>query len=127
MTDNFYRWLKELIKSGNVHPFYISAPWRKARAEALKYYHWECQHCKNLKTPSVLTPATLVHHAKPLKRYPQYALSLFIYDKKTGKMIPQLIPLCGDCHAECHKPADKTAEKKQQSAIEANERYPERW
>ncbi len=123
MTETFYRWLKDLIKSGDIHPFYISAPWRKARAEALKYYHWECQHCKNLKTPSVLTPATLVHHAKPVKKYPQYALSLFIFDKKTGEKIPQLIPLCGDCHAECHK----SAEKKQQAVVETNERYPERW
>lgn len=116
MTDEFYKWLLELIKTGDLHNFYISTPWRKARLAALEFYHFECQRCKNEKTPSELTPATMVHHVKPVKKYPQYALSLFIYDKKTGKKVPQLIPLCHNCHA--------AAEKKQANE---NQKYPERW
>lgn len=57
---------------------------------AMKYYHGECQRCKHEKTPSVLTPATMVHHVKPVKKYPQYALSLFVLMHKQGKKMLNL-------------------------------------
>ena len=115
MTSEFLRWLTGLIRSGDIHAFYISSEWRKARAKAIKYYHGECQRCKS-KTPSVLTPATMVHHIKPVKKYPQYALSLFVFNTQTGKKEQQLLPLCNDCHAAVES---KTAK--------VNEDYPERW
>lgn len=115
MTAQFLKWLKGLIAAGNVQPFYTSAPWRRARAEAIKHYHGECQRCRS-QSPSVLTPATMVHHVKPVKAYPQYALDLFIIDEKTGKKQAQLIPLCHDCHAAVES-----------ASAAAEEQYPERW
>lgn len=116
MTSEFLRWLVGLIRSGDVHPFYISTEWRRSRAKAMKYYHGECQRCKHEKTPSVLTLATMVHHVKPVKKYPQYALSLFVFNAQTGKKEAQLIPLCNDCHAAVES-----------KTMKATEGYPERW
>nr|DAU71472.1 MAG TPA: NinG recombination protein [Caudoviricetes sp.] len=117
MTAKFLIWLKRLIADGNVHPFYISAEWRKVRKKALEFYHYECQDCKK-KTPSIIVKATMVHHKLPLKKYPQYALSLFVYDYKTGKTNAQLIPLCHTCHEEREGRIKAKAD---------NSRYPERW
>ncbi len=104
-----------LIASGDTQPFYTSAPWRKARAKAIKYYHGECQRCRS-KSPSLLTPATMVHHVKAVKTHPQYALDLFIIDEKTGQKQAQLLPLCHDCHAAVES-----------ASAAAEELYPERW
>lgn len=116
MTSDFLRWLVGLIRSGDVHPFYISTEWRKARAGAIKYYHGECQRCKHEKVPSVLTPATMVHHVKSVKKYPQFALSLFVFNSETGEKEAQLLPLCDACHAAVESKSAK-----------AQESYPERW
>ena len=116
MTTEFLKWLNSLIRSGDLHPFYISTEWRKSRTAAMKYYHGECQRCKNDKTPSILTPATMVHHVKSVKKYPQYALSLFVFNPKTGQKEAQLLPLCDACHAAVESKSGK-----------ANEEYPERW
>lgn len=115
MTSEFLAWLNKLIRDGNVQPFYTSAEWRHSRAKALKHYHGECQRCKS-KTPSVLTAATMVHHVKPVKRYPQYALDMFVFNPQSGEYEPQLIPLCHDCHA---------AVESKVAALQ--EQYPERW
>lgn len=115
MTKRFYLWIKQLIAKGDVHPFYISAKWRAARAAAMQEHHGECYMCKHNKTPSRLTPATMVHHVKPLKQFPQHALDLYITDESGNKVI-QLMPLCHDCHAEIES-----------KAAENREKFPEKW
>jgi len=114
VTAKFLSWLQALIRDGNVHPFYISTDWRKARAKAIKYWHGECYRCRYMKTPSTLVPATMVHHVRPVKKFPQYALSLFVVGQ-AGEQEIQLMPLCHDCHAAVEA----------QSKISAD--YPEKW
>lgn len=89
--------LTKLIKQNNVHPFYVSTKWMKERKYVLSIDKYECQHCK---ANSKLRRATIVHHIKHLREYPEYALSMWIEDE--GKKVRQLISLCSDCHDKEH-------------------------
>ena len=71
-----------LKKSG----FYQGRPWRKVRSIALQRDHYLCQHCLRAKK---ITPATEVHHIKPLEDYPELGLYL-----------DNLTSLCWRCHEQ---------------------------
>lgn len=76
--------------STDVRDFYRTRRWKTVRKQVLEAYHHECQSCK---ARGRLTLATLVHHEKPLRDYPEYALTPKLPDGS-----PQLIPLCDPCH-----------------------------
>lgn len=114
MNRIFLLRLKKWISEGDTQPFYITTEWRKARLKAMELWHFECYRCRYIKQPSELSEATMVHHVKPVKDYPELALSLFITEN--GRSVIQLMPLCFNCHAAMES-----------KAVRANEQYPEKW
>lgn len=120
MTKSFYLWLCQLIADGDVHPFYISTEWRNVRSEVLKAHHYECYMCRQKGKLTTKKKALVVHHVKPLKKYPKLALSPYITDEN-GKRVIQLMPLCHDCHEEIEGRKGNFPQKGD------NSRFPERW
>jgi len=70
------------------NPFYDGWAWRHKRRYILQRDKYLCQRCLR---SGVLTPATLVHHIKPLEDHPEYSLD----DKN-------LVSLCNTCHEQVH-------------------------
>ena len=68
--------------------FYDGRAWRDKRRYILQRDRYLCQRCLR---SGRLTPATMVHHIKPLEEYPEYSLD----DKN-------LISLCNTCHEQVH-------------------------
>jgi 5-methylcytosine-specific restriction protein A len=66
--------------------FYVTKAWKLKRLERLARDNYLCQRCKKR---NLLTPATMVHHIKPLEDYPELALE-----------IDNLISLCNNCHEQ---------------------------
>lgn len=73
MTEEFYRWLLQLIREDKMVKFYQSKQWRSVRAKRLKLDHNECQRCK---LQGKYTKAKNVHHKKEVKKFPELALEL---------------------------------------------------
>ena len=73
MTEEFYRWLKELIKSDKMVKFYQCPAWRKVRKQRMKLDNYECQRCK---AEGKYTHVQNVHHIKEVKKFPLSALDL---------------------------------------------------
>ncbi|HAP8326456.1 TPA: HNH endonuclease, partial [Enterococcus faecium] len=48
MTEEFYRWLLQLIREDRLVKFYQSPKWRRLREKAMKRDHYECQECRRL-------------------------------------------------------------------------------
>lgn len=90
--------IQELISAGCIEHFYKDWYWRTLALEIIREHHKECQMCRN---EHRLTCATLVHHVKPLKLYPELAYSR-TYKDADGEHI-QLMPLCHDCHERMHE------------------------
>lgn len=86
--DELERWIRLLIARGRVHDFYISTAWVHTRDEMFLEHHRECQMCK---AKGRYKRADVVHHIKPLRRYPRLALT------KTNLMC-----LCDSCHWDVH-------------------------
>jgi 5-methylcytosine-specific restriction endonuclease McrA len=82
------QWVKELIKQGNMKPFYNSAIWEHTKREVLEAQHHECQVCKR---KGMYAPAEAVHHIKFLKSCPELALTK-----------SNLVCLCKECHYAIH-------------------------
>lgn len=71
-------------------PFYLSGAWKQARKDVLTRDLFICQEClRRVEMGKQLRPrhATMVHHIKPRKLYPELALSL-----------DNLESLCNTCH-----------------------------
>lgn len=99
MTQALLDWLRGLIAAGDVHPFYVSGPWRKLSAKVLRDDHWDCQLCKQR---GKRVAADLVHHQKHVKLFPELALSRFYVDE-SGEKRRNLISVCRCCHENvCH-------------------------
>lgn len=81
--------IRQLIAEGRLEEFYNSKGWRKRSRRIIKAYHNECQMCK---AEHRLTRATLAHHVKHLRDYPELA-----YEPSN------LLPLCHDCHERIHE------------------------
>lgn len=90
-------WIKELVAADNIHGFYICKPWVNLRAQVLKEQHYECQDCK---AKGIYTPATTVHHEKPLRKFPWLALTK-----------SNLTALCDECHYQRHHKVPQIAPK----------------
>ena len=89
-------------------PFYGTDVWQRARGRALERDLWRCVWCRKAgrytidrRGRRIPVPATLVHHIKPLKEYPELALELC-----------NLVSLCDKCHDEAHP--EKFAKKKKE-------------
>lgn len=97
--EELERWLHGLIAASNIHAFYICKPWIHLCAEVRREQNGECQLCRK---KGIYSPAEVVHHVKPLKRYPRLALTK-----------ANLLCLCGACHYAVHHPAGEptTAER----------------
>lgn len=83
----------------DIYQFYKWSKWYRTRQEVLQMDHYECQRCKRMHRYS---PAETVHHIYELKKYPEFALSIYVSDPKTGVTTRNLISLCNRCHNEVH-------------------------
>ena len=79
-------------------PFYGAAAWKAARQQALDRDHGYCVKCRAAGRTTIdrygrswPVLATMVHHKKPRKEYPELEL-----------VLDNLESLCDDCHAEEH-------------------------
>lgn len=73
--------------------WYHTPAWRRMRQLALHRDKYLCQECLR---QGKITPATEVHHIKPLEEYPELALN-----------INNLESLCWECHEKTkRKPKD---------------------
>lgn len=111
------RWVRGLMRSGDLHEFYISPQWRRLRADVLREARYECADCRRR---GWYTRATTVHHVRHVRQYPEYALSR-TYEFQ-GRSFPNLLPLCASCH-EAHHP-ERHARKHH---ADGHEVTPERW
>lgn len=118
MTKQFLNWLIALIKSDNIHPFYICKEWLQTRSNVLKIDKNECQICKE---KGRYTKAELVHHVNHLKKSPELALSIWYVDADGNKK-RNLISVCKDCHeTECHP--DRMRKKNRTVGFKTVERW----
>ncbi|MGG5304204.1 HNH endonuclease [Enterococcus pernyi] len=114
MTEEFYRWLLQLIREDRLVKFYQSPKWRRLREKAMKRDHYECQECRRL---GKYHRVENVHHIKEVKDRPDLALDL-----------DNLICVCIEHHNEVHGRYLTTLDK-QEKKIEsfANFDASERW
>ena len=87
MTRQFFRWLVNLIATGDVHPFYVTPEWRRLSADVLREDRHECQICK---ARGRFQPAAMVHHVNHVKRRPDLALDML------GSVLSQPIAAAGE-------------------------------
>lgn len=99
VSEEYYRWLLQLIREDRLVKFYQSPPWRKLRQKAMKRDNYECQMCKQ---QGRYHRVENVHHIKEVKDRPDLALD-----------INNLMCLCIDHHNEVHERYMTIAEKKQ--------------
>lgn len=98
--DEVGRWIQKLINEDNLHVFYTSSAWLNLRKEVLEEYKNECQNCKR---KGKYVKASIVHHVKHLKEFPELALSK-TYIERNGKEHVQLKPVCKECHEYVEHP-----------------------
>ena len=117
MTQQFLNWLKDLIASGDVHPFYVSAEWIAKTVEVRRLDRDECQICKERGRYS---RADLVHHEKHVKKFPHLALDIYYIDEE-GQRKRNLRCVCKDCHEYvCHP---ERLRRRKKTAFETQERW----
>ena len=90
--------IRQLIRNGCEENFYNDRYWRSLSQAVIAEHHGECVMCKYAKR---LRPATLVHHVRHLKEYPELAYSRTYTAEGVEHM--QLMPLCHDCHERIHE------------------------
>lgn len=95
--------IKKVEEMKKAKPFYYSTAWRKCRASILSRDNHLCQPCLK---KGILTPATTVHHIKPLDDYPELALDA-----------DNLESCCRQCHEEHHPSHGFIQYKKQIIAV----------
>ena len=98
--DALRRWIPALVRANRLYRFYKTPEFLHLRPDVIAAAHGECEDCR-AKSPSEVTPATCVHHDKPVKLFPELALSWYWIDNK-GRKHKQLWALCEDCHNRRH-------------------------
>lgn len=95
-------------------PFYSTGAWKRIRRRALDRDHGYCVWCRRAGRKTidrsgrpVPVRATMVHHIKPRREYPELALTL-----------DNLVSLCDACHDEAH-PEKHGQEKREQQPTAA--------
>lgn len=91
--------IKKLIEENRVGEFYNSRGWRRLSHEVITEQNNECQHCKQR---GKVKPATVAHHVKHLREYPELAYCRYYIDTD-GTRCRQLVALCAACHEAEHK------------------------
>ncbi len=94
------RLASERARYGNNRRFYKRAEWRHLRASVIAEFRGCCADCLE-RSPSVVTPATCVHHEMTVEDWPGWALSEWYVDQG-GVLRRQLWPLCHECHDRRH-------------------------
>lgn len=107
--------IRKCVEDDNLHAFYTCGPWRKIRKDVLKTDKKECQTCK---ARGKYARATIVHHVKHVRDFPELALSL-IYTDEHGVEQRNLISVCKSCHEEEHPEGTQREEREPLT--------PERW
>ena len=80
-------------------PFYWTGHWRRIRKKVLDEDRRECQECKKRGRYST---ATIVHHVKHRKDFPELELEQYYIDEN-GERKRNLISVCQTCHETvCH-------------------------
>lgn len=90
--------IRELIKKDRTDIFYNSWEWRKLAESVKDENHNECYMCNQC---GKYRRATIVHHVKHLKQFPELAYERFYIDENGNKQI-QLMPVCYWCHEDFH-------------------------
>lgn len=85
------RIIRKKISEGKFHEW---TKWRRLSKEVIAEQRGECQECK---ARGRYSRATLVHHDKAVKDYPELAMSKHWIDEQGVKHV-QLIALCHTCH-----------------------------
>lgn len=98
--DALRRWIPALAKANRLYRFYKTPEFRQLRQSVLDAAHGECEDCR-AKVPAEITAATTVHHDRPVKEFPELALSWYWIDGN-GRKHKQLWALCEDCHNRRH-------------------------
>lgn len=110
MTEEYLKWLKQLINDNELDKFYHDAKWLKTADVVKRLDNYECQSCKRkgrITTAGMLNakgkPIQMsVHHKKEVKKHPELALSIFYYDENGNKK-RNLEYTCEQCHNKFHK------------------------
>lgn len=111
MTEEQLRHVKDCVRRNDMHAFYDWPPWGKIRRQVLALDKFECQRCKE---HGRYERATVAHHQKFVRKYPELALDIWYVDA-TGKRQRNIISLCNECHEIIHgrgKNAFKNKKKK---------------
>ena len=82
----------------NFNWFYHSKEWEKLRTQALERDNYLCQECKK---KGIITPASTVHHIKPLR-----------LDDSRALQLSNLETVCGACHNKLHRERSQSLKKK---------------
>ena len=87
-----------MLREKQTDPFYSTGAWRRARQEALDRDCGLCVWCRDAgryardrRGRRVPVLATMVHHVKPRKEYPELEL-----------VLDNLVSLCDKCHDDAH-------------------------
>lgn len=107
MSEDYLEWLKQLIKENKLEKFYHDSEWLKVKAQVRKLDHNECQQCRRegrmtLYHDEDKRRQMSVHHKKPVRKYPELALSIFYVDEN-GQKKRNLELICESCHNKEHK------------------------
>lgn len=97
MTPQMFEFIEECIANNREIMFYKTTEWKRLRQTVLRMDKRECQMCKER---GLHVRATHVHHVKPLKLFPELALSL-VHQGEHGEE-RQLVSLCHACHEQVH-------------------------
>jgi 5-methylcytosine-specific restriction protein A len=106
--ESFTQWVIQCVRDHNTHAFYTCWQWLLVRDEVLDDDKCECQDCK---AKGKYAEATMVHHVKELKKFPELALCKYYVDDE-GVEHRQLISLCDDCHKVRHPERRRKKEKR---------------
>ena len=109
-------YIKQLIREDKLEKFYFSDDWKELRLRVLEDNHFECQECMK---KGKYVKADCVHHINEVRQRPDLALSRYFTDHK-GNRMPNLLPLCNQCHNLIH---DKLGEWQRKDKFFNEERW----
>lgn len=104
------KWIRELIEADELWKFYKSKEWIRLKTQILKENHYECAECRrrgvitryDVDSEGVKRRLSTVHHVCHVRDHPELAMSRTYRDLTTGRMEPNLIPVCKACHNALH-------------------------
>ncbi|MCM1194132.1 MAG: hypothetical protein NC389_17130 [Acetatifactor muris] len=116
MSEDFLKWLKQLIEDNELEKFYHCAEWLKVAARVKALDNNECQCCKRAGRVTTAEhsasrggkPVQMsAHHRMEVKKYPELALSIW-YEDADGKRRRNIEYVCETCHNRIHHKFSRT-------------------